>query len=149
MDVDDYKEVLLSVLREHSSAAILALEAIDEYLPAEATGVCFMVHLPQDAEGMFSVMAHVSGPNLHVINKAIEGSRELFGVRFVGQQVVPDVPMFDPFDQPFPVHDAIVETVMVWMREIWAIAGGFRQKVKVTVAGQDGYGSPSLITLPN
>jgi hypothetical protein len=59
----------------------------------------------------------------------------------------PVVPLFDPFDQPFSVNDAIVDISMIWLKEVWAKSGGMSRGLPVTVEGEDGYGSTPVISL--
>lgn len=106
-----------------------------------------IVHLPQDADGTFSVMAHLDGPDLFVLNKAIDNFRSLFDVRILEGAVSADVPLFDPHDQPFSVNDAIVDIVMVWLREVWAMFGGMRMRLPVTMEGEEGFGSTPKVSL--
>ncbi|RJL00687.1 hypothetical protein C9E82_23425 [Paracoccus siganidrum] len=96
---------------------------------------------------MFTVMLHLDGPDLFVLNKAISDFRSLFSVRIVHGAVTPDVPLFDPFDQPFSVNDAIVDIVMVWLKEVWATFGGMNVRLPVTIEGEDGFGSKPTMSL--
>jgi len=97
-DVDEYKRVLPAVLRAHTDAALSKLQKINRCLPEKTRGIRIMVHLPQDADGMFSVMVHLDGPDSFVLDKAIGDFRSLFDVRVVHGAVTPHVPLFDPFD---------------------------------------------------
>ncbi|WBU64592.1 DUF6389 family protein [Paracoccus aerodenitrificans] len=146
-EVDEYKRVLLAILRAHTSTALSMLQSINRCLPEKTRSVRIMVHVPQDAEGMFSVVVHLDGPDLFVLNKAIGDFRYLFDVRVVNGAITPDVPLFDPFDQPFSVNDAIVDIAMVWVKELWATFGGMKVHLPVTIEGEDGFGSTPTISL--
>lgn len=146
-EVDEYKHVLLAVLRAHSDNALSMLRSIDRRLPEKTRRVSIMVHLPQDADGMFTVMVHLDGPDLFALNKAISDFRSLFDVRVVDGAVTPCVPLFDPFDPQFSVNDAIVDIVMVWLQEVWTTFGGMNLRVPVTIYGEDGFGSTPTLTL--
>lgn len=146
-DVDEYKRVLLAVLRADTDAALSKLQKINGCLPEKTRAIRIMVHLPQDAEGMFSVWLHLDGPDLFVLNKAISDFRSLFEIRFVHGAVTPHVPLFDPFDQPFSVNDAIVDIAMVWLKEVWVAFGGMSRRLPVTIAGEDGYGTTPMMSL--
>lgn len=148
--IDDpgaYEQTLLSVLRAHSAAAVSSLQRIDRTLPEKARGLLIMVHLPQDAEGLFSVIVHLEGPDAYALQNAMGQDRTLFNVRFVEGRVVPDVPLFDPFDQPFDVNDAIVDAIMIWMTEVWAAFGGLGKRLPVRVLSPDGFGRRQSLTL--
>lgn len=146
-EIGDYRRILLTVLRDHTDAAVSALHSIDRHLPEKTRSMQIIVHLPQDADGMFAVMVHLDGPDLFVLNKAIDNFRSLFDVRILEGAVSPDVPLFDPHDQPFSVNDAIVDIVMVWLREVWAMFGGMRMRLPVTMEGEEGFGSTPKVSL--
>lgn len=146
-EVDEYKRTLLVVLRAHTDAALSALRSIDRSLPEKARSIRIVVHLPQDADGMFGVVVHLDGPDLFSLNKAIGDFRSLFEVRITDGKLCPDVPLFDPFDQPFSVNDAIVDVTMIWLKEVWAAFGGMSARLPVTVEGEDGYGSSPVTSL--
>ncbi len=146
-DVDEYKRVLLAVLRADADAALSKLQKINGCLPEKTRAIRIVVHLPQDADGMFSVMLHLEGPDLYVLNKNISDFRSLFQVRVVDGRCHPKVPLLDPFDQPFSVNDAIVDSAMIWLRELWTTFGGMSVGLPVTVEGEDGYGCTPMISL--
>ena len=146
-EYDEYERILLVILRSHTSAALSALRSIDRHLPEKARAIRVMVHPSQDPDGMFSVMVHLDGPDLHALNKAIGDFRLLFDTRNADGSVLPGVPYFDPFDEPFSVNDAIVDIAMIWLKEVWAAFGGMSRHLPVTVEGEDGYGTSPLISL--
>jgi hypothetical protein len=146
-DFGEYKQTLLEVLRTETDAAVSALRSIDRSLPERVRSIRIIVHLPQDAEGMFAIMVHLDGPDLFALNKSIDDFRSLFEVRVNDGKPCPVVPLFDPFDQPFSVNDAIVDISMIWLKEVWAKSGGMSRGLPVTVEGEDGYGSTPVISL--
>jgi hypothetical protein len=146
-NVEEYRRVLLAVLRAHTDAALAKLEQINNVLPEKTRGIVIMVHPSQDPDGRFSVMVHLDGPDLYVLNKAIGDFRSLFDVQDAAGAVLPDVPLFDPFDEPFSVNDAIVDIAMVWIKELWATFGGMTMRVPVTMIGEDGYGTTPRVSL--
>lgn len=139
MDEDDYRRALLSMLRDHSAAAEGKLREIDQRMPDKARRINIVVHLPQDVDGAFSVMVHLDGPDLHALNVPIRDVSELFGVRNGPKGFSPPVPMFDPFDLPFDVNDAIVGTAIAWLQEVWMAFGGTRARLPATAQGEDGF----------
>jgi len=68
-------------------------------------------------------------------------------VRVVDGRCHPKVPLFDPSDQSFSVNDAIVDSAMIWLRELWTVFGGMSLRLPVTVEGEDGYGCTPMISL--
>lgn len=141
MDPEKYSLELLTILRRSSAQALSTLNAADTLLPEKASAVMLGVHPNQEPDGMFSVMIHLEGPDVHVLNKSIDGKRYLFDVKFVDEVFSPDVPMFDPFDTDFEVNDVIVDTALVWLEEIWSVFDGKMKNLPTTVFGEDGYGT--------
>lgn len=82
------------------------------------------MHPSQDEDGQFSIMIHLIGPDLYVLNKAIEPYCELFDTLFVKNQVQPEVPLFDPDEASFSVNDSIVEVSINWIKQLWNLSGG-------------------------
>lgn len=143
MNSETYQTELLQILRAHSEQAVERFKAIDEALPNTASGIDIVIHPSQDADGMFAVVVHLDGPDLYNLNKAIEGYRTLFEVRYVKYQLTPQVPMFDPFDLKFEVNDVIVDTTIAWLEEIWASFGGTSRGLTTSAIGEDDYGTRS------
>lgn len=115
---------LQNILNMHTQDAIAKIISIKAILPAKARSVEVGIHPTQDEEGMFSIMIHLIGPDLYVLNKAIEPYRELFGVKFIENKLQPEVPLFDPYETSFSVNDLIVEVGIDWLKQIWNLSGG-------------------------
>lgn len=95
----------------------------------------------QDPNGIFSIPIHLDGPDFYNLNKAISDYRCLFNVRYQGGILTPKVPMFDPFDTEFDVNDVIVDTSLIWLRELFSGFLDFADALPVTMFGEDGYGT--------
>lgn len=147
LDRTDYEARLLEVLRQQTDAAVVTLRNIAAVLPPKVRGLALVVYPAQDPDGSFDIMVHLDGPDLYVLNKAIESHRCIFQTRIVDGRRQPDLPHFDPFDQPFSVNDAIVDAAMVWLQEVWTVVGGFDPAIPATVAGDEGYGTKPRIAL--
>ncbi len=141
MNPESYSAELLKILRSRSEQAINTLRAVDEILPDKVSGIMLGVHPSQEPDGMFGVLVHLEGPDLFVLNKVIDAHRYLFDVKFVDGQLIPQVPMFDPFDTDFEVNDVIVDTVLLWLEEIWLVFDGKMKKLPTQVFGEEGYGT--------
>lgn len=115
---------LQNILNMHTQDAIAKIISIKAILPAKARSVEVGIHPTQDEEGMFSIMIHLIGPDLYVLNKAIEPYSELFGVKFIENKLQPEVPLFDPYETSFSVNDLIVEVGIDWLKQIWNLSGG-------------------------
>ena len=148
MDEDAYRDELLSILRRHSEHAGATLRSLAAALPEKARSMHIVVHVGQEADGLFDVMAHLDGPDLFVLNRAIQDYRRLFETRYVESGGVhPPVPTFDPFEQPFEVNDIIVDVATDWLRGLWSDLRDTRFDLPVTVFGEDGYGAKGPVVL--
>lgn len=141
MDDETYSKTLLQILRKHSVTAQSQLRKALSSLPEKATAMNIGVHPNQEPDGMFSILIHIDGPDLYSLNKAISDYRYLFHVRYQDGVVTPEVPMFDPFDTEFEVNDVIVDTALIWLRELFSDFKNFAGDLPVTVFGEDGYGT--------
>jgi hypothetical protein len=152
VDIENYQELLITYLRQHSSAALAVLQSLDICLPEKARKITIMVHLPQDPDGTFTVMVHLDGPDLFVLNKAIAQCRVLMSNELGEGKMGPDLPLFDPFDLPFSVNDVIVDTAAVWTGELWraVLQNPAMRRISAVpafVVGEDGYGAKGAIKL--
>lgn len=139
-DLKAYSIALAGILDAHMQKAKETLTVALSKLPQETKELQFGIHPNQEPDGMFSVILHLVGPNLFTLNKAINGHRVLFDVRFVDGKIKPDVPMLDPFDQPFSVNNAIVETAASWLEKIWDTIDRKADCPPTLIFGEDGWG---------
>ncbi|WP_088138839.1 DUF6389 family protein [Achromobacter xylosoxidans] len=146
MTQSEYEIELLRILRVHNAAARATLTALIAALPPKAREIHFVVFPDQDGEGTFSVVASLEGPDLFVLNKAIEGHRYLFDVRHTEDGIEPEVPLFASDEAGFNVQDVIVDTAMPWVAELWEACG--RSPLPGLVYGEEGYGTREPIALP-
>jgi hypothetical protein len=148
MTQSEYKAELLRILRAHAAAARATLAALIAALPPKAREIHFVVFPDQDGEGTFSVVASLEGPDLFVLNKAIEGHRYLFDVRHTEDGIEPEVPLFASDEAGFNVQDVIVDTAMQWVAELWEAGGQGRSPLPALVYGEEGYGTLEPLALP-
>lgn len=146
MTRSEYETELLRILRAHGAAARATLTALIAALPPKAREIHFVVFPDQDGEGTFSVVASLDGPDLFVLNKAIEGHRYLFDVRHTEHGIEPEVPLFASNGTGFDVQDVIVDTAMSWVEELWTACGG--SPLPGLVYGEEGYGTREPLALP-
>lgn len=139
MTADGYKAALHDILSTHAQPALDRLAAIRQALPPKARRVMVGVHPGQDEDGFFAVVVHLEGPDLYVLNKAIDPHRLLFEVRCIDGKMQPDVPMFDPDEVDFSVNDAIVDSCMAWLEGLWQQLGGVG--LPSVAFGEEGYGT--------
>lgn len=141
MDAKSYSAELLKILENYSRQAIQTLNAVDKILPDKTSSIMLGVHPNQEPDGMFSVLIHLEGTDLYVLNKAIDAHRYLFDVKFVDGKLTPQVPIFDPIDTDIEVNDVIVDTALIWLEGIWVVFDGKMKKLPTQVFGEDGYGT--------
>ncbi|MDO1581521.1 DUF6389 family protein [Rhizobium oryzicola] len=136
----EYKSIIRTFLDARAPEAMAQLDKIRSKLPDHALEVRIGIHPGQGEEGFFDIMVHLEGPNLYVLNKAIQEHRSLFEVRCIDGKMQPDVPIFDgSVDAGFSVNDAIVDTCMEWIEYLWRGLGGMR--IPAVMFGEDDYGS--------
>ena len=146
MTQSEYEIELLRILRAHNAAARATLTALISALPPKAREIHFVVFPDQDGEGTFAVVASLEGPDLFVLNKAVEGHRYLFDVRHTEDGIEPEVPLFASDEAGFNVQDVIVDTAMQWVAELWETCG--RSPLPGLVYGEESYGTGEPIALP-
>ena len=83
MTKTQYMIILKDILNRYTQDAIAKINRIKQILPEKARSVEVGIHPTQDEEGIFSIMIHLIGPDLYVLNKVIEPYRELFGIKFI------------------------------------------------------------------
>jgi len=144
MNQHDYQIALRRVLDQHTSRAQEKLAALIAALPEKAREIQFGIFPDQDGEGTFSVVISLDGPDLYVLNKAVDAHRTLFDVRHTSKGLSPAVPQFAPDSTGFAVHDAIADTAADWIEVLWEQAGKGRSPLSGLVYGDDDAGK----TLP-
>lgn len=126
MTETEYREVLQDTLKGYTQSAVDMICKIKTNRPEKAESVDVGIHPNQDEDGMFSVMVHLCGPDLYVLNKAIADYRLLFDVKFIGAKLHPNIPILDPDEVSFSINDLIVEVSIDWVKTIWDLSGGLK-----------------------
>lgn len=124
MTETEYRAVLHDTLKRQTESALDLIFQIKINLPEKTEAVEFGIHPSQDEDGLFSVMVHLRGPELYVLNNAIGKYRELFDVKFIEGELQPNVPVFGHGDVSFSVNDVIVEVGVDWIDTLWSLSGG-------------------------
>lgn len=119
MTKTEYREVLQNTLKSYTQSAVDMIFKIKTNLPEKAKSVEVGIHPNQDEDGIFSVMVHLCGPDLYVLNKAIADYRLLFDVKLIGGKLQPNVPIMDPGEVSFSINDLIAEVSIDWVKTIW------------------------------
>ncbi len=140
MEEYQYRTDLRKVLDEHSADAIKKLNATLQSIPEKSQSIELTIFPDQDGEGSFGVQVSLSGPDLYVLNKAIEASANIFEIKHSPDGLEPDVPMMDPFDSSFEVNDTLSDVVAEWLKSIWDKVDLEHVNLPVTIVADEGYG---------
>lgn len=147
MTKHDYQDALRRILDAHTAAALRTLASMFARLPEKAREIQFGIFPDQGGEGTFSVVIGLEGPDLYVLNKAIEGYRDLFDVVYGETGLEPPVPMFSS-EPAFCVQDAIADVAADWVESLWEQGGRLVSPVPAMVYAQDDYGTDLPRALP-
>lgn len=147
MTESEFTAELSSLLAQHSDAVRTKLPLLLASLPERATRLDLQVFPAQDGDGFFTVRASVDGPDLYVINKAIDEHAELFDAKYTEAGVEPPIPIVDPFDVDYPVNDIVVDCAAVWLQSVWQSLDAVDCRMPVVIVGHDDYGTKTPIEL--
>ncbi|CAB3642324.1 DUF6389 family protein [Achromobacter pestifer] len=148
MNLQEYQVALRRVLDGHSVKAQESLTALIKALPEKAREIRVGIFPDQDGEGTFSVVISLEGPDLYVLNKAVDAHRTLFDVRHTSTGVSPAVPMFGAASAGFVVQDAIVDTAADWVEALWESVGRGQSPLPGLIYGDDDAGTTMPRALP-
>lgn len=140
MEENEYRTELRKVLDEHSANAIKRMNATFQALPAKTQSAELMIFPDQDGEGTFDVRVSLTGPDLYVLNKAIEESADIIVVKHTSSGLDPNVPMMDSSNSSFEVNDTLSDVVAEWLSEIWTQVDTEHVNLPVTIIADEGYG---------
>ncbi|MFY2566105.1 DUF6389 family protein [Achromobacter ruhlandii] len=140
MNQHDYQTALRRELDAHTDAALRVLAGLFPRLPEKAREIQFGIFPDQDGEGTFSVVIGLDGPDLYVLNKAIEGHRNLFDVVHGETGLTPPVPMFGR-DPGFCVQDVIADTTADWIEALWERGGRAVSPLPACIYADEDYGT--------
>lgn len=147
MTESEYTAEVRSILDAHTAQARSQLAKLLGLLPDTAKAIVLTIFVDQDGEGFLTVRVALDGPNLHVINKAIEDCALLFDTKMVDGELVPPMPLMDPFDEDFSVHDALTDCAADWLTDVWDGVDQSAIRIPVTIVSHDDYGSRTPIKL--
>lgn len=147
MTENEFIAELSASLANHSDIAREQLRKLLASLPNRATRLDLEVFPAQDGDGFFTIRASVDGPDLYVINKAIEAHAYLFDAKCTERGVEPHIPTVAPFAVEYPVNDIIVDFAARWLQTVWASLGLVVCPIPVVVVGHDDYGTITPLEL--
>ena len=147
MTKQDYQDALRRVLDAHTEAALRKLAGVFPQLPEKAREIQFGIFPDQGGEGTFSVVIGLDGPDLYVLNKAIDEHRGLFDVVHGESGVSPAVPLFSR-EPAFCVQDAIADVAADWIEALWERGGRGVSPLPALVYADEDYGTGMPRLLP-
>ena len=147
VDETQYRTALSQVFSEHLEIAANRLVETIRHLPIKTRAMNIEVFPDQDGEGTFTIRVGLDGPDLYVLNKAIDEWADLFDVRLTRTGLEPAVPLMEPGAESFDVNDAIVDCSARWLQQVWESIDNPQLDVPVTVVGHEGYGTVTPLVL--
>ncbi|MEM6661418.1 MAG: DUF6389 family protein [Pseudomonadota bacterium] len=144
MDEEDYCSALKSALASKREELVIKFSTLMEHLPAKTVDIGIGIHTGQDPDGSFTVMAHLGGPDLYALNKAVEQHRTLFEVprNALGKPPL-ELPFLDSFDESFEVGDVLVDEVANWLVSVCSNVDRHGFEGPIRAYGGDAYGTKS------
>ena len=147
MSEDEFIAELSAAFEKHTDAARAQLPCLLAAIPERATQLDLQVFPAQDGDGFFTIRASVDGPDLYVINKAIDAHADLFDAKYTESGIPPPIPIVDPFDVDYPVNDIIVDYAARWLQNVWQSLGEVDSPIPVVIVGHDDYGTVTPVEL--
>jgi len=147
MEETEYRSELRKILDENSAAALSHLNTALQAIPTKAQSIELIIFPDQDREGTFSLSVSLSGPDLHILNKAIADSADIISVKYTDRGLEPKVLLMDPFNSDFEVNDVLADVVDNWLKTIWSQADTSTVNVPVTIVADEGYSTSLPVKL--
>ncbi len=133
--------------KTRSPRASTALANLLQHIPDNAIGLEIAIHPDQDGEGTFAIHARLTGPDQHVLNKAVAEFADLLSVKHTPSGPEPPVPLLDPFDVDFVVQDVVAQCCTELIRRAWLALGNPEFSLPVTVVNADMFASSKPVVL--
>ena len=147
MTESEYTAEVQSILDGHTGEARSQLAKLPGLLPDTARSIKLEIFVDQDGEGFLTVRIALDGLDLYVINKAIDDCALLFDTKMVDGEMVPPMPLMDPFDEDFSVHDALTDCAADWLSTVWGGVDSSAIEIPVTIISHNEYGTRTPIEL--
>jgi hypothetical protein len=147
MTRDEYTQHVEALLAGHTGHAATKLAAALALVPPKARKVNIQISVDQDGEGFLDVRIALEGPDSFVLNKAVAPHAELFGTRMTAEGLDPALPLMEPGDEEFSVHDALTDCAALWIASVWKEAGITGFHLPIAIVSHDGYGTTTPIQL--
>ena len=147
MEESEYVAEVRTILGQHVDRARAQLGKLPALVPATAKSMEIVIFIDQDGEGFLDVRASLEGPDLYVLNKAIEDAAVLFETKMVDGEMVPPLPLVDPDEDELPVQDILTDLAADWLKAVWEGVDPSGIRIPVVIVSHDGYGTKVPILL--
>jgi Family of unknown function (DUF6389) len=147
MTRDEYIRRVEAVLNEHTARAASRLAAALGVVPPKAQKAEIEIFVDQDEEGLLNVRVGLVGPDLFVLNRAIADHARLFGTRMTQTGLDPALPLMEPGEESFSVHDTLTDCAASWLSTVWSQTERVGFRLPITVVSHDGYGTTTPFDL--
>jgi hypothetical protein len=147
MTREEYIQKVEAVLNQYSHQAASRLAATFADLPPKTRKVNIEIFIDEDGEGFLTVRVVLDGPDLYVLNKAIAPHAELFGTCMTREGFDPPLPLMEPGEETFSVHDTLSDCAAAWITSIWKQTKREPLSLPVAIVTHDGYGTTTPLQL--
>lgn len=147
MERDEYIDAVKRVLEASTSSARAKLVAAIPLIPTTTKDVSLEIFVDQDGEGFLEVQLSLDGPDLYVLNQAVKDHAELFATRMSETRLEPPLPLMNPFNEKFSVHDALTDCAAEWISSVWRQLDSSSLQIPVFVCSHDEHGTNLPIRL--
>lgn len=134
-------------LEKHSENALKAIDDVIASLPEKAVQLNFEIFPAQDGDGFFSIRAKLDGPDLYILNKAIDSVANIFSPKYVEDKIEPYIPTVDPFEIDYEANNIVVDCSARWLSKLWTQLNSANIQIPVLIVGHDGYGTITPVRL--
>ena len=141
MTLGEYTKAVSEVLNKNSQEALRRFNKALALIPPKVRRITIDVFVDQDGEGFLSVRIGLEGPDLYVLNKAIESNADLFVTRMTQNGFEPPLPLMEPDAYDFSVHDALTDCAIFWVQSLWEQIDHDSVHLPVFLESTDEYGA--------
>jgi hypothetical protein len=147
MTREEYIQQVEAVLTEYTERGARQLEAALALVPPKARKVEIEIFVDQDGEGFLDVRVGLEGPDLYILNRAIDSHAELFGTIMTEDGLDPALPLMEPEGETFSVHDTLTDCAASWIRSVWKQTDRKNFRPPITVVSHDQHGTTTPFDL--
>lgn len=147
MTKKEYVDDVTRVLSRWSEDTKKKIEFLAERIPANARKAEITIFLDQDGEGSLNISMALEGPDLYVLNKAIQEHAVVFETKHGQGGFSSGLPMMEPDGDDFSVNHVLADCAVRWLEGLWAKIDSASFKVPVWIVVHDDYGTLGPVEL--